>query len=214
MYKAIGIIPAAGRATRFGGLAKELLPAWDGRSLLSHACARLRPYCDLIIVVTSQKKVEHHMKEAKGVMFVEQAGSELLGAVQSGITIPAERYYFTMPDTFVPDDVFDIAPTGKWLSVGTFFTMTPERFGCLVDGFVIDKQQGLPAPAEAWGCLSWDGAARSEFFNAGSFSDAINNIIKKFGHRVWQIGDYFDMATVEDYKEYIRHGSSQKKPNE
>lgn len=204
MYKSIGIIPAAGRASRFDGILKELLPAQDGASLINHAYRRLRKRCDLIVVVTNGQKVQHHMTSVKGVLFVEQGNqNDLLGAIQAVMTIPAERYCLTMPDTYIKPSAFDGMPEAA-LSIGTFQTDKPERFGCLVNGFVYDKQAGLKCPATAWGALSWSGSTHDTFYRSATLTEALNSIIDQHGYSTWDIGNYHDMATVADYVNYMR----------
>lgn len=199
----VGIIPAAGKAERFGGIFKELLPARDGVSFINHAVDRLRLVCDLVVVVTNKDKAQSHIQNIKGVIFIEQDNElNLLGAVQSALKIEAERYFFTMPDTYMRRDVFIDAPL-MGLSLGIFQTYNPERFGCLVDGLIIDKSPHIESPAPAWGVLSWRGEWRSNFFYTDNFTNAINGIIKATGVSTWDIGYYSDMATVKDYIEYM-----------
>ena len=202
----IGIIPAAGKAERFGGILKELLPARDGVSFINHAADRLRLICDLIIIVTNKDKAQSHIQNVKDALFIEQDNNlNLLGAVQSALKIEAERYYFTMPDTYMRNDIFIDTPLVNGLSLGIFETRKPERFGCLVDGLIVDKSHSINAPANAWGVLSWGWAWRDNFFYADNFTDVINGIIKKAGFSTWNIGEYSDMATVKDYIEYMKN---------
>jgi hypothetical protein len=203
-YDTIGIIPAAGKASRFGGILKEMLPAHDGVSLISHAYKRLKRHCDLIVVVTNTDKVQHHMTALKGVAFVEQQKqTDLIGAVQAAMEIRAKRYLFTMPDTYASETAFDNMPQ-SFLSLGLFLTHKPERFGCLVDKAIYDKQATTPSPAMAWGALSWECSARDIWLNAPTLTDGLNNIIAQHGYSTWDIGDYYDMASMRDYADYIQ----------
>ena len=119
----IGIIPAAGKAVRFGGILKELLPAQDGISFINHAANKLRGICDFIIVVTNTEKIQNHMQDLKDVVFIEQANNlNLLGAVQTALQIKAERYYFTMPDTFTDQNIFAGISLHEYLTIGIFKT--------------------------------------------------------------------------------------------
>ncbi|WP_447756946.1 molybdenum cofactor guanylyltransferase [Sphingopyxis fribergensis] len=47
--KTLGAVLAGGRSSRFGS--DKALAMLDGRSLLDHAVAALRPYCDAVVVV-------------------------------------------------------------------------------------------------------------------------------------------------------------------
>lgn len=206
MYKSIGIIPAAGQAKRFGGIVKELLPVKDGLSLLHHAYIRLQKVCDLVICVTNKDKVHIHMKELKDVLFIEQNNNiDILGAIQSGMRIQAERYYFTMPDTYIRDDVFTNTPLYGGLSIGLFETLKPERFGCLQDSIIYDKNKDIHLPSQAWGVLSWKNQHRDLFLDGINLPCVLNSIINNSGLETWNIGEYYDMATIQDYIEYLKN---------
>jgi hypothetical protein len=203
-YDTIGIIPAAGKASRFGGILKEMLPAHDGVSLITHAYKRLRAHCDLIVVVTNTDKVQHHMTAIKGVVFVEQQKqTDLIGAVQAAMEVKASRYLFTMPDTYASETAFDNLPDSV-LSLGLFLTHKPERFGCLVDGVVYDKKPSTPSPAMAWGALSWQSETKDIWLTSPTLTDGLNSIIAKHGYSTWEMGDYYDMASMRDYADYIQ----------
>lgn len=203
--KAVGIIPAAGKAERFGGILKECLPASDGISLINHAANKLRDICDFIIVITNKDKIQNHMQDLKNVVFIEQNNNlNLLGAVQTALQIKADRYYFTMPDTFTEKNIFSHISLAEDLTIGIFQTYKPERFGCLVDGIIVDKKINDAIPAIAWGALSWSRHACAGFCNQINFTNALNFIIKNYSYSMWNINNYYDMATIKDYMEFIK----------
>jgi len=206
MYKSIGIIPAAGQAQRFGGVQKELLPSNDGIVFMNHAVIRLSRVCDIVIVVTNKDKVQSHMEKVKNVLYVEQNNSnDLLGAVQSALKVEAMRYHFTMPDTVINDDVFVNAPLCDGLSLGLFETSTPERFGCLVDGVIYDKNSEVFSPANAWGVLTWSAKNNNIFYESDNFCDALNKCIQINGYKTWNIKKYYDIGSIKNYIEYLKN---------
>lgn len=201
----IGIIPAAGRAVRFGGILKELLPAKDGISFINHAANKLRGICDFIVVVTNAEKIQNHMQNLKDVVFIEQDNNlNLLGAVQTALQIKAERYFFTMPDTITDQKIFSGISLHEYLTIGIFKTYKPNRFGCLIDGSIVDKDANISVPALAWGALSWTNQVCNMFFNQTNFTNALNAIIKNHSYSSWEITEYYDMATIKDYMQFIK----------
>lgn len=201
----IGIIPAAGKAQRFGGVLKELLPACDGLSFLRHAVVRLP--VDEVIIVTNADKIEDHAREigSSATYAIQSGNNDIWSAIDTAIHIPASRYLLTFPDTLIPDDVFAGDP-GDDFVMGVFQTMIPGRFGVLSDRGVINKDASLPIPATAWGVLGWSGRVVDYWLQTtpASYTDAINLAIKAFGYGTFPLAYYCDMATVQDYQDYLR----------
>jgi hypothetical protein len=201
VYK-LGIIPAAGKATRFGGYLKELLPLPNGYSFLREAVNRLRPYTSEIVLVTSQEKIDRHVEELGGdvIYFIQRYAGDIYGAIRTACDIPADYYFFTMPDTYLDRATFcnynhcDFA-------LGMFETDKPERFGCLVDGQIINKTPGLQAPLQAWGALAWSSGVVKfwDGTNQIDYTTAINAAMNRFGYSTWKIDNYFDNASIVDY---------------
>jgi len=201
----VGIIPAAGSATRFGGIIKELLPLADGRSLLEHAIERLS-FCDRVVVVTSPGKMHQHRTNIRQrVNIIPQHGHEMWGAMQTGMNAyDADQYYLTMPDTWMYDSAFHGVPEIDF-GYGYFITETPERFGVLVGDRFVDKPKDADVPAVAWGVLTWSKAVR-DLWNEKritNYTDAINQAIRDYSHRHWHIGPYFDCADMNRYMELL-----------
>ena len=202
-----GIIPAAGMATRFGGLMKELLPLPDGRSLLEHAIERLS-FCDRIVIVTSDAKTKEHQRYVGGkVQLIPQFGQGMWSAIKSAYTMyHADQYYMTMPDTWIAPDCFAGVPETAF-AYGYFLTDTPERFGCLCQDKFVDKSGDIPTPAVAWGVLSWSRSACDlwERTRAADYTSAINVALAEFTTRHWNIGAYFDCANMDAYMLLLDH---------
>ena len=200
----LGIVPAAGKAVRFGGVLKECLPLKRG-SLLELAVDRLP--VDRVILVTNTSKVQTHAQVLgnKVLYMVQGDEPELWGAIKSALSIDADYYYFTMPDTFMPFHAFNLVPEVDF-SIGLFETDMPERFGVLVDGRVVDKNRDIPVPAQAWGGLVWSRAVKNLWLrsNVTDYTHAINLAIQAFGFETWRISFYHDFASIEDYQNYLR----------
>lgn len=205
MVSKIGIIPAAGRATRFCGLFKELLPLPNERLLLTEAVERLR-FCDQIIVVTSNEKAEAHKAILpKDVIIQCQTGKELWGAIQTGfMRASADFYYMTMPDTWMETDAFADAPVNEF-SLGCFRTDEPERFGVLENGFVVDKHKNAKRPATAWGVWAFSHEIADFWKSAqpGDYTSAVNMALARGRWGLWEIGCYFDCANLERYLDLL-----------
>ncbi|HUV91926.1 MAG TPA: nucleotidyltransferase family protein [Anaerolineales bacterium] len=203
MYK-LGIIPAAGKSTRFGGILKELLPLPNGNSFLREAVNRTEMFCDRTVVISQPEKIAQHALElgSRVIYAVQEGENDIWSAIRTAICIPADTYMFTMPDTYLDRRTFALYK-GSDFAMGLFTTHTPERFGCLVDGIVINKKSVLTTPVHAWGVLAWSKKV-AEFWKACLFTDytvAINAAIDQFGVETWKIASYFDNASVNDYGE-------------
>jgi hypothetical protein len=209
----LGIIPAAGKAKRFVGIAKELLPLPDGRSLLEHAVDRLA-FCDKIVIVTTRDKWQSQLdvvRDRKNIHLINQEGAELMGAIRSAYRhFDALHYHMTMPDTWCVENAFEKRPDASF-SYGYFLTSDPERFGCLVDGYMVDKQPVKVKPSVAWGILSW---ARHinylwEERRVEDYTQAINVALANGDCGSWPIGAYYDCANMKRYIELLNYLQSE-----
>lgn len=201
-YK-LGIIPAAGKSTRFGSILKELLPLPNGQSFLKEAVSRLE-FCDDIILVTNRSKIQAHEAELGGrVIYIVQDGdNDILSAIKSALRLKADYYFFTMPDTYLDRDTFSHYKYSHF-GMGLFQTNNPERFGCLVDGKIINKQPRVITSCQAWGVMAWSHMI-GDFWAAWDFAnytEAINHAIRAAGLETWKINNYHDNASVADYGE-------------
>ena len=199
MYS-IGIIPAGGHAKRFGSIPKELLPLPDGCTLLGHAIMRLS-FCDKVVIVSNDEKIALH-REIVGerAEVVKQSGNEMYGAwITACEHSPADNYYMTMPDTYMPDDVFDGVEPATF-SMGLFETNEPERFGVFANGNVIDKPTNAPVPSLAWGALQWSYATfmRWQEHDCKTYTQAINDVLTGI-FSTWNIKYYYDCANTIQY---------------
>lgn len=203
----LGIIPAAGKAARFGGVLKELLPLPNGVSFIAESVLRLRNYCDDIVVVTSPEKIRDHAVELGGnVLYaIQEDKRDIWGAMVTGMQIEADYYLFTMPDTYMPRDSFG-GYQDQLFAMGMHETNTPERFGCLKGSKIVNKCKDVETPVQAWGVLAWAKMAKQYWLGADiqTYTDAINMALVFSVPRFWRLDFYHDNATIEDYISLLR----------
>jgi hypothetical protein len=203
----LGILPAAGKADRWGGYPKELLPISNDHTFLSRAVDLLRSSgCDHVLVITNPAKIHlhaYHLKHWKDVLFAIQQGEEMWGAMATAIDTPADEYCFMMPDTYVSTPAFPVSLDGEF-GLGVFQTEEPERFGVLREGRVVNKQPSSK-PARAWGVLAWSSqvAQRWRENDYPDYTAAINDAIKAFGYSIWELDFYFDIGSMKHYAEFL-----------
>jgi len=203
----LGIIPAAGKADRWGGYPKELLPISSDHTFMSRAVdSLLMCGCDLVMVVTNPAKIHlhsYHLKEKNDLVFVNQQGEELWGAIKTAVSYPADEYFFMMPDTYVPPLPFPRSLKEEF-SMGLFATSEPESFGMVVDGQIIDKQLSVAA-GFAWGALAWKQTV-VQFWSDKSYpshTEAFNDAIATFGYGEWFLDYFFDIGSMRRYAEFL-----------
>jgi dTDP-glucose pyrophosphorylase len=207
----LGIIPAAGKGSRWGGYMKELLPIGKERWVLNNVVdSMILGGATNIIVVSNADKLAAHSKQLykyPEVMFTTQkTGKDIYGAIFESLPFSRKINLFGMADTIYNKDVFDrdFSQSDFWL--GCFHTTLPERFGIIVDGQVVNKQKMEPGFYPAWGVLVWSNKVAEYWLrsNIESYTDAINMAMKKFGYKTFHLDFYYDLATWEDYQEYMR----------
>ena len=135
----LGIIPAAGKATRFCGLFKELMPIGEGVTLLSNAVDRLESIpVDSVLVVTSHYKIAAHSLalSSRAVKYAVQRNyeSDAWGAVQESFDCAGDWNYYLMPDTVLK---VNIPEPQSDFTLGVFATYKPERFGVMDGGRIV-----------------------------------------------------------------------------
>lgn len=203
----LGIIPAAGKATRWGSTEyffyKEFLPVVNGKQCLDLTIsAMLIAGADRFLVITNPDKIFEHARffnkkyPKLDVSFVLQKGEELIGAINTALNYLDSINLFAMPDTIF--DEYSLKAGVDLLNsykanfvIGLFDTITPERFGCLIGDTFIDKPKNLSGMYSAWGSFVFRNAEKAtsldEFMN-------INNQLLYY-----YISYYYDMASFNDY---------------
>ena len=200
----LGILPAAGKATRFNGYFKELLPIGN-ITILEQAAGVLGSLCDEVLLVSSREKISEHVRVmGHSVKYaIQQGDNDIWSAIVESFFIEAKRYYFMMPDCVV--STFPVIE-GIDFVLGTFVTMDPGRFGVLRDGVIVNKDADQAVPVRAWGVLSWTRAV-VEFWKGGpdvlDYTDAFNQAMAAFGFETFELDYYYDMASFDDYVRYL-----------
>jgi len=211
MGRTLGIIPAAGQSVRFGGVLKEMLPISDGVTLIKRTLTALHNGgCDTCLIVTNRDKLPahaQHLKDWAAIYSIQRGRKNIWSAVAESLPIHGKVNLFAMPDTYYPADAFTNILEGDF-ALGVFETSTPERFGVLKDGKIVDKQVLPAGKYQAWGVLGWsDSVARywiSCFDEINSFDQAISMAMDKFGYTVKTMEYYRDLAGWSDYHEFMR----------
>lgn len=199
-----GIIPAGGKSERFDGVPKELLPLPAGGTPLYRAAYAMRDASSLR-VITSPERCAMHMaylgRNNVAASFYE--AQETVGASILRALGGADRYLFSMPDTVFPVAAFKSDP-GSPFVLWTFETDTPERFGLLVDGMVVDKPKDLVG--SAWGLAAWSKDVAEMWARQGltDHTEMWNAAIDEFGLTTAPLEYYHDFASWSDYAAFIR----------
>lgn len=210
MAEKLGIIPAAGRATRWGGIYKELLPVSNGKCLLDHSLDAFRTAgADACLIVTSKDKLMAHAGHLANwsVYYTIQTGEQdAWSAIAESLPLRARWNMYAMPDTYYPVDIFAKMPMHDFV-IGYFETDTPERFGVLTEHGIVDKMP-FPDRQKAWGVLAWSNAVIDLWtrnINAiRTHTQAFNIAIDQYGYELVKLDYYHDMASFVDYERFIR----------
>ena len=209
----LGLVPAAGTGSRWGGFYKELLPCGNGEWLLDRTLQVLkRGNADAALIVTSQDKLpalSRHLADPPLPLYfaIQRGHNDIWSAIEESFAIRADLTLFAMPDTYLPLDAFGNSGHGHF-GMGTFETNRPDRFGVLYNGRVVNKQQLPDGFYNAWGVLSWSGAC-VDFWRRhppGGYTDAINLALGRYDPQLWQLAYYHDMASWADYTAFVRNG--------
>jgi hypothetical protein len=205
----LGIVPAGGRADRFGGVFKELLPAGQ-TTLLRHAVGVLRAgAAGQIVVMTTPDKAAAHMRALEGIHAVSlvQSHEVLFKSILLACEIPASWYLFAMPDTLLPEETFYRKLEGDFM-LGLFKTAEPERFGVWAGTGINDKDLSLKGTTQwAWGVAAWSRRVVDFWMSLGetarNHTVAFNLAMARFGCGTFELPFYYDMASWSDYQRLV-----------
>lgn len=212
-----GVLPMAGKASRWHGIYKEFLPIGDDFYLVDVAISAMNSAgAKKFLIITNKDKIQEHARHFSkpkynnlNIVFVLQKGEELIGAINTAIEYQEDLNLFAMPDTFFDTEslatgvsIFKDMPSLSFV-IGLFRTSTPERFGCLLYEseipFFVDKPQNLPKNKmyDAWGSFIFKRGGALPSDNLNSFMNTNNSFV------YYQIGYYYDLASFEYYKELL-----------
>lgn len=216
----IGIIPAGGEGSRWGGIPKMLLPYHVGGkkwSFIDYTIDSMaRAGADKFVIIASRDTIgplTRHLGERVGNVFYTLSEGGMWQAIRAALPlVQDEDCLFGMPDTCHDRTIFKrMVDRYKKVPVdfvmGTFYTDKPERFGTLLKGRlfteVVDKIGG--PPSEAWGTLLWSSAV-SHLWTKNqpmSYTAAINLALRTVGWDRVLMDYYYDMASFSDYERLI-----------
>jgi len=219
----LAILPAGGRAERFGGIYKELLPIGEREYLLSSAIERSANLgADRFLVISSADKADAHATFLHEHLFSWDVtltvrrwrDTELWDSLSRALPYCAERNLLVLPDTTWTCK--DTIPAGVDLAFGTFLTDEPHRFSVLGPGGIYTKSTGLRPGRlyEAWGVVYWSKRVAEFWLNAPipfgrtqAFADydrAFEAAMRAFGYANFCIENYTDLGTWEAYQRFVR----------
>lgn len=209
----LGVIPAAGKGSRWGGFYKELLPCGEGNWLIDNTInTMIYGGADKILVITTPEKVSTHAthldgKFQKELFFALQFGkNDIYSAIETSLPHAGDINYFAMPDTYIDYNTFAVNLNWADLYLGTFLTDTPERFGVIHEGRVVNKEHLTDKSTyEAWGVLIWTKNVADFWLhiNPKDYTDAINKAMEIFTWDRFPLAYYYDMASWKDYRRLL-----------
>ena len=211
-----GIIPCAGKGSRWGDFLKPLLPVDDGEWLINRTVRAMHSGgAERIVIVANEANIgtlanHMHGKHDLPLLFMRQTHSrDIWGAILTALPLCKNSHaYFAMPDTYYPANVFDRFLLDDF-EIGVFATKIPERYGVIIDHLIINKSKTLKGIQQAWGVLSWSQAVTLNWLDfeqrlgIETYTQAFNHAIETFGYGVVDMEYYHDMATWSDYKEFV-----------
>jgi hypothetical protein len=206
----LGIIPAGGKAERFGSYPKEMLPCGKNQTLLDRTVMALNHgSADRILILTSPEKIAIHAGQLGPGYDYRISRDTVWHSIMESFAYQADWNLYAMPDTYYPQDVFDQSEMHRMdFNVGLFETTRADRFGVLIDGQIHDKEKLPPKTYLAWGVLCWTKNVVDFWLRnleqIKTHTDAFNLAMKEFGYQACKVKYYFDMASWDDYKYFIQ----------
>ena len=208
MIERLGIIPAAGKAERWRGMPKELMPVDDitflDRVIMSMYAGR----ADVIMLVTSYEKAALHIQHLMNEPIcytIQQGKQDAWSAICESLPMNAGMNMYAMPDTYFNIDIFSKMPE-KDFNIGYFDTVEPERFGVVTEHGIVDKQP-FEGTQKAWGVLKWSYRVvaywKENINKIETHTQAFNMALDRFDWSMTKLDYYHDVANYEYYKRLI-----------
>ena len=209
--KRLGVIPSAGKGSRWGGYYKELLPIGNRRWLIDRAVHSMYfGGAEKVLVVSNPEKIGVHAKQLSKYIKVffstQRLHRDVYGAVYESLGFAKDINLFAMPDTIYPADCFKRDFSSSYFWLGCFETDEPERFGVLYEDKIHDKCEDFKGTIQnAWGVLVWHKKVADYWLSQDikTNHDAINMAMKWFGYKTFKLDYYYDIMNWEKYVEFI-----------
>lgn len=205
----LGIIPAGGKAKRFGGYPKEMLPYDNNNVLLDRTVtAMCFGGAGAYLVLTTKDKIAAHAGRLGAGYDFRISQDTLWKSLKISFGYKASWNLFAMPDTYYPQDIFDRPEMHQTdFNIGYFETIRPERFGVIQDGQIYDKYDFDSGNYMAWGALCWSEKVVRFWIDHISeiknHTDAFNLAMKEYGYTLCRMDYYHDMASWGDYEKFV-----------
>ncbi len=211
------ILPAGGRAERFDGIYKELLPIGEGDFLLSAAIRRASHLgADRALVISNADKLSTHTKflarhaaPYSVDLQMRDERDEDLWAAMWRVMPRTDAGFLVLPDTTwrctgrIPEDAH--------LAFGIFSTDEPYRFSLVHEGRILTKPNGLTGTWQAWGCVYWSAEVAAYWDREQKlrgmyphYDRAFEAAMQEFGYGTFGLDDYHDLGTWNAYSAYVR----------
>jgi hypothetical protein len=211
------LLPAGGRAERFDGIYKELLPIGEGEFLLTDAIRRAHALgADRARVISNADKHATHAK------FLARHATAY--AVELSVRAEHDEHLWAALRREIPldDSVLLVLPDTTWtcneripegcdLAFGTFATEEPYRFSLVHDGRILTKPTGRLGRWEAWGCVYWSARVaafwKQQEYRSGVYPEydrAFEAAMQEFGYKTFRIENYHDMGSWSAYSAFLR----------
>ena len=103
----LGVVPAAGKGSRWGGFYKELLPVANRSWMINETIRAMKVGgANKICVITNKDKISTHAqhldKKFRNIFYVLQEGeNDIYSAMKSSLMYAEDLNYFSMPDTYI-----------------------------------------------------------------------------------------------------------------
>lgn len=209
----IGLIPAAGAGTRWGGYIKELLPIGDRITMLDNCILTLSDLgCDQFVIVTTKDKIEVVSRSIDNT-FIDPpvaytiGGETMWESMKRGIYLCGDTdVVMMMPDTIVKVDNFSMKSI---INFGLFTTDDPGRYSVLCEDNVFRKDPALEKKMyAAWGIVGWNGymnatLLENDYKGFDEAFSAFDPSARSYG----VINTYYDMANFSEYAKYIKENT-------
>lgn len=211
------ILPAGGRAERFDGIYKELLPIGPRDFLLSAAIRRAHALgSERALVISNEAKrstherfLARHAAEFDVELTVRSEHDEDLWTALSREIPLEEASFLVLPDTSWR--CHGRIPAGADIAFGVFETDEPYRFSLIHDGRILTKPTDATGTWQAWGCVYWSARVarfwREHQAGHGAYDHydrAFEHAMQEFGHETFPILDYRDMGNWDAYASFMR----------
>lgn len=209
-----GIIPAGGKAERFTGTIKELLPVAYNSVVLDYTVrAMIHAGVTEIIVLAATHKAQayaqyctKHYEKALRVVFIGSEHVELWDALSwSFKTLVHDSQWVSigLADTVVPLHAYE---RKEPINLGTFATNEAHRFSVVEGNRIVTKSHRFTdAPMRAWGTITLSEHV-VHYINGNKYThydEALTDAMQNYQTNVFWLTHYDDLGDIEHYARFI-----------